>query len=482
MAETAENRPRTGFPALDRREAPRSPKTLANVVVVADPTANASLNRMRAWDQERSVGVAFRDIDKAYNVDSYVRQAVDKYTELCTIRGWIYDCETDEPREYIHRRFMLMGIMTRKPFEILVTEVVHDLIKYHNAYLVKKRGRLKQPIPGIPAQGALGNKNPILGYFRADPKRLCAEFSPDGKRLVRWRYTLPTGELTYFGANDVIHFYHLTQVGEVLGNPHLTPVIEDVRAYRQCEEYVLRLLHKHLNPLIHHEVPESTPGWGTSQSEVDSAALSHAAMPPDGMLVTPPNHKITMIGAESNALRGEGYLKMLKLRLFSGLGVSQVAMGEGESSTAGSADAQTATMHAKAKFFQFTLAALFTEFVLYELLLEGGFDPTSPQDRVVWKWEDFEIETRIKIENNEVQKFSNGLTTRTRALRRMGERPFDPEEERDTHVHLVTIPANEAAAAARAAAAPDGPSKSAAAKNKPSNQHGQRSAPKVRPK
>jgi hypothetical protein len=489
MPDTAELLERTGFAAIDRAEAPRAPKTLAGITVISDPTGTPSINRMHCFDGDRGNKVAYRDIDKAWNVDSYFRQGVDKYVELCFIRGWRYDCETDEPVAYLRRRFQLMGIMTRKPWDILIAEVLDDVTKYANCYLVKKRGSLSQPIPGIPSQGVLGNANPILGYFRADPKRLCPEFSPDGKRLIRYRYTLPTGKLSYFKANDVVHFTRSVQAGDALGNSHLGPVLDDVKTYRQCEEYVIRLLYKHLNPLLHHEVPERTPGYGAAQGDVDAAAWSHAFIAPDGMVVTPPGHKISMIGAESRALRGEGYMDLLKKRLFAGLGVSQVAMGEGETSTAGSADAQTATMHNKAHFIQSVLASQLTEYILFELLMEGGYDPTAELDKVTWSWNDFEIETRIKIENNEVQKYTNGLTTRTRALRRMGERPFADSEQEDTYVYLVTIPAEEARAegqasiaAARGTASATGPAKQVASRNKPSNQHGARSAPKVRPK
>lgn len=491
MPEVA-SRPRTGFATLDQGEARRTPMTLAGVTVLPDPTGGPMINRWNLMDSERSPAHLFRQIDQAYVTDSYAHQGVDKYVELTFIRGYRLDCQTDEPVQYLRRRFQLMGIMTRKPWKVLIADVLNDAVKYHNVYLIARRGRLRIPIPGVPETGALGQTNPILGYYRADPSRMWPDYSPDGKRLVGYRYRQPSGGETYFKAENVLHFALNVQAGHTLGSPHLGPVLDDIREYRRCEEYVIRLLYKHLNPLLHHKVTEKTAGFGASQGDVNAAAAAHAFIAPDGMIVTPPNHEIVMIGAESRALRGEGYLALLKQRVFTGLGVSQVAMGEGAGHTAGSADAQTAAMHNKAHFIQEILAELLTEFVLYELLMEGGYDPLDPQDEVHWVWNDFEIETRIKIENNAVQLFTNDGITRTEMREMIGKRPMTEEQAADTHAQLVTIQVAEAEAKAAAQYAPppaaaggskpSGAAKQAASKARPSNQHGTRSAPKVRPK
>jgi hypothetical protein len=197
-------------------------------------------------------------------------------------------------------------------------------------------------------------------------------------------------------------------------------------------------------------------------------------------VVTPPGHKINIVGAESHALRGEGYMALLKQRVFTGLGVSQVAMGEGDSTAAGSADAQTASMHNKAKYYHFGLAAMLTHFVLFELLMEGGFDPINPQDCAHWKWRDFEVETQIKRENNEIQKWINDGTDHDEFRRALGLKPMTEEQLRKTYTYLFAIPEGEALQQAKADAA--GAVAAVKAKNSPSNQHGTRSGPKVRPK
>ena len=59
----------------------------------------------------------------------------------------------------------MMSFMTQKPMEILFQEVADDLVKYSNAFLVKRR---VDNIVGINARPMLADKI-VGGYFRVDP-------------------------------------------------------------------------------------------------------------------------------------------------------------------------------------------------------------------------------------------------------------------------------------------------------------------------
>lgn len=479
---------RTGFDRLDNWEAPRrAPRTTNGLPLLNDPTQVNNPLRVMMLGTDHRRPVAFDEIDRAYDVDSYVRQGVDKYLELVTKQGWHLDSETREPVLYLKRRFTLMGIMTGKSFAILIDELLLDYIKYGNAFVIKKRGRLVEPIPGVPPKGAGGLKFPVLGYFRADPKRMKPIWSADNRKLLSWEYQPPNGKAISYPIGEVIHLPFNVQAGQVWGSPGLQPVLEDIRAYRQCEEYVLKLLYKHLNPLMHHEVPDVMGNHQGRQEDVDSAHAAHTTVAPDGFIITPPGHKIQMIGAESKSLRGEGYMQLMRERIYAGLVVNAVAMGEGDSTSAGSADAMTVVMHNRAKTIQRQFGARMTDKLLFELLLEGGFDPTDPLDFTQWRWHELETEALLARENHEIQKWLNGLTTRDEARRAIGLKPLEAGLEADTYVFLVKIPELEAQAEARASFAVAGGSATsgggAQSKNRarPANQHGTRSAPKIRP-
>lgn len=520
--ELTEGLPRTGFWALDNatNKLRRAPRTVTGLPVLSDPTQMKPQGRAMdaGWDSAgnshgigsgyaNSLGgypdgyaqqgyhhryhhMRFEELDTAYRVDSYVRQGVDKYVELVTKHGWYLDCETPEPVAYLKRRFQLMGIMTEKSVALLIDQLVLDFVKYGNAFLVKKRALLSEEVPGIPTQGVGGRKAPVLGYFRADPKRLRPVWSANNKRILSWEYTPPGGKPQPYSTGEIIHFAHTVQAGEIWGQSSLLPVLEDVRAYRQCEEYVIRLLYKGLNPLLHHEVPDLAGTGQGRQEDVDAAYAAHAAIAPDGLIITPPNHKIQVIGAESKAIRGEGYMELMRERLYAGLGVNAVAMGAGDGTSAGSADAMTVVMHNRAKLIQRTFGELLTERMLYELLLEGSFDPTEPMDHVRWVWVDIETEALLAKENHEIQKWLNNMTTLDEARRAIGLKPLPEEELLNTYVHLVTIPGIEAqgeqqlaVASARATGKPAERGGGAQSTNraKPKNQHGTRASAKIRP-
>lgn len=479
--------PRTGFAKLDEA-ARRAPRALNGYRVLRDPTqyqdpGASTSSRLVDWNGIYKNKLKFEDIDQAYMVDSFARQGIDKYVELCTKMGWRLEGESQEPIDYLLQRFRIMGIMTQKPFPILIDDTLKDYIQYGNAFWIKKRQFPPEGDPFLPTQGAGGLQMPVLGYFRADPKRMRPVYSTKGTRLLAWEFVPKTGKTVTYPRSDIIHFPYNVPAGEIWGSPGILPVLEDIREYRRVEDYVIKLLYKHLNPLLHHEVPD-VGGTGVGrQEDVDAAMAAHSTIAPDGFIITPPNHKIHVIGAESRALRGEGYMRLLLTRVYAGLGVNPIVMGEGDTSSAGSADAMTVTMHNRAKFYQRQLAILFTEYCLYELLLEGGFDPMSPLDHVSWVWNEIEIEAQLKRENHWIQEYTNGAITLTELRRLLDRKPMTDEELQDTHVYRVQIPLVQAEAEAKAQVAEvTAAARQVQSRDNPSNQHGPRGAPKIRPK
>lgn len=483
--------PRTGFPQLDAASRPRAPRSGLGTPQIGDPTRGQAPSRSPysfpspQWGQKGRLPYNFEEINDAYDTDSIVRQGVRKQIELQTKLGWGLDCETEEPLEYLRYRFEVMGhlIEGQKCWDSQIDDVVSDFSKYSNAFLVKARRAIPE-LPGMPVRGAHGLPQPVACYFRADPSRIEPYFNKPGTKQTGWRYTKKSGQVVVWGVADVLHFPFDVRVGEqVFGTPLLTPVLDDVRAYRQAEEMVLRLLHKHLHPLLHHEVPDLAGTGAGRQEDVDAAAARHRTIAPDGFIVTPPNHKISIIGAESKALRGEGFMKLIRERVYTGLGVNDAVMGGGQVGGEGTADMMTASMHNAAKAYQRSLGFMLQQGVLNELLLEGGFDPLRPQDKVRWFWEDIERETLLKEQNHLAQLYANGGIEVDEFRRGLKRKPFTDEQLQRTHVHMVRIPEIEAEAEARARSTPrDGGDNDSKSKNRPSNQHGVRPGPKIRPK
>lgn len=487
--------PRTGFLRLDSAVR-RAPRGLHGNTLLRDPTVGVnndpSFRSYTLFDEYKPHRAQFKEIDAAYSADSFIQQGINKYVELCSKQGWTIQSENPDAVRYLMRRFQYMTQMTGKGYRSLVRELTADFTRYGSAFWVKKRQRSPEGFPDLPQSGAAGSSLPVLGYFRVDPKRVTPVWSAGTRQLLGWEYTPPNAKPVLWARADVIHFPFNVEAGHLWGTAPLTPVLEDVRVYRQCEEYVAKLLYKHLNPMLHHEIPDVTGTGQGRQEDVDAAQAAHSIIAPDGFLITPPGHKLQMIGAESRALRGEGYLRLLLARLYAGLGVNPAVMGESDTSSAGSADAMTATMHNRAKFYQICLAELLTDEVLSELLLEGGFDPTSDIDKAEWLFNEIEVETQLKRENHYTQMWTNNGLTEEEYRRLIGRKPLSAAEYDTTYVQRVKIPAIQANAEIRAlnfaGAAPTdptkktGPDSASRGKDQPRNQHGDRGAPKVRPK
>jgi hypothetical protein len=476
--------PQTGINKLD--EAPRkAPRTALGGQVLKNPTYDLGQGRVDHYPRRTIEALTYETIDRAYNADSYIMAGIDKYVELCVKQGWHMDAGSPEPIQYVSKRFQLIAMMCNKSFGSMIVELVHDFIKYGNAFWIKVRDVPPEGVKWIPKQGINGFE-PVLGYFRADPKKMKPVSSKSGKQLVAWQFVPDFGKPKTFGTEDIVHFAFNVQCGSIWGLPSISPVIEDVRAYRQAEEYVIRLLYKHLNPLLHHEVPGTDGEEQGRQEDVDAAYAAHTTVAPDGMIITPPGHKISMIGAESRAVRGEGYMKMLRERIYAGLGLNSVVMGEGQTTSAGSADAMTATMHNRAKLYQRQLADIITDQVIYELLLEGGFDPLNDLDYTRWIFNEIEIDTQIKRENHVIQLFTNGVINEDEARRRIGDKPLTKEGRKLKYIFTDKIPVVKAQAAAKASlggsdsTGKTGPAKQVDSKNNPVNQHGPTGGPKIK--
>lgn len=271
-------------------------------------------------------------INRIEDTDSYVHQAFVKKTGLMFKEG--YDLVGGDPKtiQYIKLRLAQIARATNIPTEELLRSVGASLIKKSNAFLLKVR---KESASGGRARlvpGKTTELEPIAGYFVVPAETMQYEADKYG-RVTRWKQVLPDGHFTFFKPEDVVHLYFNKKDGFVYGTPTIVPVIDDIRSLRKIEENIELLVYQHLFPLFHYKVGSETfPASVNEQGEdeIEVAKREIQTMPSEGGLVTSHRHEIALIGAENRSLRAEGYLEHFKKRVFSGLGISAVDMGEGE--------------------------------------------------------------------------------------------------------------------------------------------------------
>lgn len=414
---------------------------------IKNPLLPGTYPKQRQWMFPKDENNTLKRIQKAHEAESLLSQATDKYTDLINKESFSLRCTETEPKEYIQARFYYISATTGTPIESLFKETSRDLVQYGNSFLIK--GRISKETGNIRIAGrdivsatiihGIKNAQPIGGYFRADPLNFHPVYHPDTGRLESWQQKVFGKEPKNFSLEQVIHFAYKPPAGQIMGVPLCSPVLDDLMNLRDVEDYATKLIFKHLFPLLHHEVPDHTgTGLGTDE-DVKQAVANYAGMAPDGMLITPPGHKISVVEA-GQGIDPAPYIKHLMQRVLMGLGLSEAIMGLG-SAAAGMSDMLTAQMHDRVKSFQQDMERMINLKVILELLMEGGFDPIRrKEDRVELEFDEIEIEDVIRRENHMGNMFGIGGVTEDEFRHALHRNPLTTSDRKNKQIYTDKIP------------------------------------------
>jgi hypothetical protein len=442
-------KPITGIRTIDRLEAGRKIRQSLKIPLVKDPTLKMDIGNTgsRAKQVGKASPYKLSDVQNGYMVDSYIHRGINEKGNKILKEGWYLEGKNKETIDYINLRLELMSIASEQPWQLVFHQLIRDFAKMANAFVVKKRWTTNNPVPGLSIAGIKGKK-PIGGYFTANPLMM-APVLDDRGLVTAWEHKRSSGNAEYFKPDDVIHMYHNQQSGGIWGTPELLTVLDDVRVLRQCEEMIVELIFKSLNPILHHELPEIPGVGGVRQDDLDAVAQKHNISAVNGYIVTPPGHQIHILGVESKALRAEGYLKMLKHRVFAGLGVNDLIMGESGTSSTGTADTFSAVMFDQIRLSHQELSIFITNYMIRELLMEGGYDVIAdPDSNVVFKFYDVDSERRRAEEAHSSLLYNNNVLTENEVRQALKLQPLTEEERAGLYINTVQIPLAEIRASA----------------------------------
>lgn len=352
------------------------------------------------------------EIKEASEADSYIKISFSKYSYLIYKAGATLKGE-DSRVAYLEKRFRMMSFATQKPIEILFQEVADDLIKYSNAFIIKKR---VDSIPGMRLTPILADKI-VGGYFRVDPASVKIKRDKNGN-IIKYEQGYGDNKKEFF-PRDVVHFYIDKDANNAFGTPRIIAALEDVKLLRKIEGNITALIYRFSMPLYQWIVGLPQPGMQGTDPEIAKAQREVENSTLDGIVITNERTTIKSIGAEGTALNAEGYLKYFEARVFSALGVSASQMGRGGSKQ--DADSMEAQVHDTVKYIQRVMSIFIREFILNELLLEGGYNPIiNEEDIVNYEYEEISLETKVKKENHEMLKYQSNLTSISESRRKMG--------------------------------------------------------------
>jgi hypothetical protein len=348
--------------------------------------------------------------------DSYIKQAFMKYSYLIYKAGYSIKSENEAASEYIKQRFRLMSFSTEKPFDILMQEVADDLIKYSNSFLVKSRAPIN--FGGIKATGVFGN-DPVAGYFRIDAATIQVRRDDNGK-IIGYMQSV-NGKDKKYKKEDIIHFYLDKDPNNNFGTPRIIAALEDVKLLRKIEGNIISLIYRFAIPIYQWMIGTTDNGMQATDREIDEARAEIEKLALDGNIVTNERTNIKAIGAEGHALDASGYLSYFEKRVFTALSVSESQMGRGGAKQ--DADSMEAQAHDTVKYVQRTLSIFIENYMLIEMLLEGGFNPiANEQDIVRYVFEETSLDTKVKVENHEILKYQSNLKSLEETRRRLGEK------------------------------------------------------------
>ena len=362
------------------------------------------------------------EVRDASEADSYVKIALSKISYLIYKAGWRFKSENQEAIDYLEQRFKIMSYCTGVPMDILMQGIADDLVRYSNAFLLKSR---VDRIPGVKAKPLSEDGMIVGGYTRIDPCSIKIKRDKHGN-ILKYEQGLG-GNKKQFKPDDVIHFYLDKDANNSFGTPRIIAALEDVKLLRKVEGNVTALIYRFAMPLYHWKIGVPEVGFQGTDEEIAKAKREIEQGSLDGVFITNEKTEIRAIGSEGNAINMQPYLDYFENRVFSALGTSASQMGRGGAQQ--DADSMEQQQHDTVKFIQRMISSFVENKIIIELLLEGGFNPFDRNCNVEYLFEEISLETRIKKENHELNKYQSNAQTFTETRRRIGMKDESDDDE-----------------------------------------------------
>jgi|GEM_PF-2028597 len=361
----------------------------------------------------------FERIIQAIDTDSYVKQGFNKYKELFWKEGWDIISENHEARAYLYQRIDFLEITMKRPFIDFLTEIVDQLLKFGNAFIVKARADINDYFPTTltPINGS----QPIVGYYLipTEQVRILRDKHNKPKRYKQQTnpYTFSPNTLApEWPADQIIHLHYDRKTGRAFGTPFVTNALDDIIALRQMEEDVQNLVHRELFPLYKYTI--GTPEQPAEPDEIERASVELENLNNEGGLILPHRHDVSIIGSQGASLDAMHYMDHFKERVAIGLGVAPHHLGMTLNGGNRSVTERLDTaLYDKVKNYQRLFSEMIRLNIFNELLFEGGFDPivnpmeSNISDRCFFRFKEIDVDTQVKKETHLIQKYVNNIAT-----------------------------------------------------------------------
>lgn len=384
-----------------------------------------------------------------YDTEIYVKQSINRKLALMFRNGWevISDLESDMEQstkntDYIYKRLSTMEYIMDETTESFFKRVLFNLLLCSNCFLRKIRD---EDGAGVPKKSGPDAKIPLAG-FQIVPAHTILPYLEKGV-IKHWRRFYDTGTpWEDFSLEEIIHLKWDVKPGHIYGTPRTVGVRDDIFALRRLEENIELLFINHLFPLFHVKVgTEKAPcTYGPNgESEIDIVKYQIETMPKEGVFVTDERMAVDIVGAEGKSLETQEILQHLKARVFTGMGVSSIDMGEGQDATRATADNISQNLKDLVKADMDAFGGMLRMRLFKEWFTEANYS-LSVQKAVATtflQFHEIDMDNKIKEENHIINKYNSHLVTGAEARKQMKTAPLTKEQEKDTHYnkHVVDL-------------------------------------------
>jgi len=364
------------------------------------------------------------------DTEVYVKQAVKRKLDLMFRAGYEILSDRAEDADYIQYRIDTMEYVMGRTWDSFMKSVLRNLLLTSNCFVYKLRKESAAPV-----KKKDGGQVPVAAYTII-PTHTVQPYLQDGK-IIKWRRFFDAGRpYQDIAVEDIIHFAWDVKPGHIFGTPRTVAVRDDIFALRRLEENIELLFINHLFPLFHVNVGnEDAPCTydKDGSSEIDLVKWQIENMPKEGVFVTDERVKVTAVGAEGKSLDPSKLVDHFKGRVYIGLGMSGIDMGEGADATRATADNISQNLKDAIKADLDEFAGQVRMAMFKEWFQEANYS-TSVQKgtaRTHLVFHEIDLDNRIKHENHVLNLFNSHLITETEARHMLKRKAIKGAEKRE---------------------------------------------------
>ena len=376
-----------------------------------------------------------------HDTEAYLRRATGRRLDLMFRNGYEISTDLDQDIdqgkknvEYIYKRLNTLEYITNEPTNAFFKKILFNMLLCSNCFLRKVRD---EKLSAGVKNGNNDNKTPVA-FYQLIPAHTILPYFERGE-IKHWRRFFDTGApWVDYKLEEIIHLKWDLKPGHVYGTPRTVGVRDDIWALRRFEENIELLFVNHLFPFFHVKIGnEKAPCWygPNGESEIDTIRYQIETMPKEGVFVSDGRVEVDVIGAEGRSLQTKEFLAHLKSRVFAGLGVSSLDMGEGADSTRATADNISQNLKDTVKSDMESFGDIMRLNFFKEWFMEANYS-VSIQKAVSTTqlvFHEIDLDNLIKEQNHVLNMYNAHLLTEPEARKMIKKPPMTKADKKLTH-------------------------------------------------